>query len=95
MLGRTASAACLAALLLAPPLAAEPAKLPAEVAAFVARLKGCQHWAGEEPYDAARGREIAAAVRTLRCDAIEADEARLRRRHRDDPAVLRALSAAG
>ncbi|MGU3406750.1 hypothetical protein [Methylobacterium brachiatum] len=36
----------------------------------------------------------AAAVKALTCDAVAADERRLRRRYRSDPAVLRALDRA-
>jgi hypothetical protein len=81
------------------PARGEPAKpagpnLPADAAAFVERRTGCNHWAGEDPYDAARGRQIAAAIKALGCDAVEADERRLRQRHSRDPAVLRALDRA-
>ena len=92
----------MAALLLAPPLAAEPVqgpadaapKLPADAQALVTRRAACEHWGGEDAYDAARSRQIVAAVKRLRCEAIEADEARLRRRYRDDPTTLRALDPA-
>jgi hypothetical protein len=92
------SAGPLATLLAAPllgPLAvrAEPA-LPGDVTAYVTRLRDCNHWGGEEATDAARGRAIAAAVKRLRCDAAEADGRTLRRRHRGDPAVLKALDGA-
>ncbi|MEH3147713.1 MAG: hypothetical protein PGN34_20750 [Methylobacterium frigidaeris] len=101
MTGRTTPIAVLTALVLAGPLAAEPAtppwtgaKLPADVGAVATRLRGCGHWTGEDSYDAARGRAIAAAVKRLRCDALDEDEARLRRRYRRDPAALKALDAA-
>jgi hypothetical protein len=73
---------------------AERKSLPAEVVTYLDRHMGCNHWSGEEAYDAARGRQIAAAVKTLRCDAIEADEKRLRQRYGRDPAVRKALDAA-
>lgn len=101
MKGRTAAiglGAALALSILAQPLAAEPTKpvgtgpkLPADAVAYVTRRKGCNHWGSEVAYDAARGRDIAAAVTSLRCDAIDADEARLRRRYGKDPTVLKAL----
>jgi hypothetical protein len=72
---------------------AERKSLPAEVVTYLDRHMGCNHWSGEEAYDAARGRQIA-AVKTLRCDAIEADEKRLRQRYGRDPAVRKALDAA-
>ena len=40
------------------------------------------------------GREIAAAVKDLGCDALDADEARLRRRHGRSPAILTIRDAA-
>jgi len=73
---------------------AERKSLPAEVVAYLDRRIGCTHWSGEEAYDAARGRQIAAAVKTLRCNAIEADAKRLRQRYGRDPAVRKALDAA-
>ncbi|CAO4165431.1 hypothetical protein [Methylorubrum extorquens] len=101
---RSWTAALFTALMLAywpAPVRADPAlspakrkSLPAEVVTYLDRHMGCSHWSGEETYDAARGRQIAAAVKTLRCDAIEADEKRLRQRYGRDPAVRKALDAA-
>ena len=98
------SAALLSALILgqhASVARAEPARspearksLPADVLSYLDRRKGCAHWSGEEPYDAARGLQIAAAVKTLRCDDVEADETRLRKRYGSDPSVRKALDAA-
>lgn len=73
---------------------AERKSLPAEVVAYLDRRMGCTHWSGEDAYDAARGRQIAAAVKTLRCDAIDAAAKRLRQRYGRDPAVRKALDAA-
>ena len=64
--------------------------LPKAVAAFVERQGLCTHWRGEEPYDAARAREIALNERRA-CRGLERERARLRRIHRNDPAVLAAL----
>lgn len=50
------------------------AKAPADVAAAVERRLECNHWAGEEPYDAERAQEIADAVARLDCGALDADE---------------------
>ncbi|MBB2964349.1 hypothetical protein [Methylobacterium sp. R2-1] len=93
------SATLIVAHLLAP-VRAEPTispaartSLPADVVAYLDRRMGCNHWSGEDAYDAARGRQIA-ALRTLRCEAVEADEKRLRRRYGCNPAVLKALDAA-
>ncbi|AHE54599.1 hypothetical protein [Sphingomonas sanxanigenens] len=74
----------------APTLAARAARQPAAVRAFIDRRTGCNHWAGEEPYDAARRREIDGALADLRCARLDADEALLLRRYGGD-AELRAL----
>ncbi|NEU14675.1 hypothetical protein G3T14_21580 [Methylobacterium sp. BTF04] len=74
--------------------AATKARLPADAAACLRRMIDCAHWTGEVAYDAPRGREIAAAVERLRCDAVAADEASLRRRYRRDPAVSKAFERA-
>jgi hypothetical protein len=67
---------------------------PAPVRDLVARLQSCAHWAGEEPYDPARGRQIARALRHNRCDTLEADERKLRRLYTNDPATLGLLDQA-
>jgi len=56
---------------------------PRAVQAFIERRALCNHFMGEDAYDAERGRQIARALRRLRCGAIEADEAALRWRHAD------------
>ncbi|MEE7465476.1 hypothetical protein MFUR16E_32045 [Methylobacterium fujisawaense] len=102
MTGRPKRIALLGTLFLAQPLAAEPArpaggqaKLPAEVERYVMRRTSCDHWTGEDAYDEARGRDIAAAVKGLRCDTINVEEMRLRRRYGRDLSVLKALHAGG
>jgi hypothetical protein len=70
----------LAALLAFEPASAEQ-RLPADVARFLERREGCDHWAGEEPYDADRRREIEAAIRKLRCTSMERDAAGLGKRY--------------
>ncbi|MDF8333879.1 hypothetical protein [Novosphingobium cyanobacteriorum] len=54
---------------------------PRAVRAFLIRRAGCNHWGGEEGYDADRARQIADAARQLRCNRIEADERRIKRRY--------------
>lgn len=66
-------------------------KVPARVKAFIERREGCEHFAGEDPYDAERARFIAAAVARLRCDRLERDAASLRRMYRGNRAVLAML----
>ena len=59
----------------------KPAAPPQEVRDFVQRRTDCNHWAGEEGYDAARRAEINAAYAKLRCAALEADAAALKARY--------------
>jgi hypothetical protein len=73
--------------------AASVARMPPDVRRFIARRQSCTRWAGEEPYDQARAREIESALRQDQCNTIEATEARLRRRYAPRPDVLRALAA--
>lgn len=61
---------------------------PRRVIAFVERRADCNHWGGEEPYDAERRREIEKNVRDLRCLTVDRDERRLRKRYRNVAAVL-------
>ena len=70
------------------------AGLPKDAAAVVTRRVICDHWAGEEPYDKARAREIARAMRQNKCDSLERDEAEVRKRYANDPKVVKALEDA-
>jgi hypothetical protein len=74
--------------------AAQTGDLPKDVSAYVERRMGCNHWMGEEPYDAARRREIDKAIKDLACTRIDADERSLRQRHKGAPATIKALDAA-
>ena len=67
-------------------------QLPVEVSAFLERRIQCIHWADEEAYDDQRAAEIDEALRQLRCDSVEAEEAGLRRRFARAQPVLKALS---
>jgi len=68
--------------------------LPREIARFIERRTGCNHFAGEFNGDRSeRDREVTRAMRELRCDRLETDETRLRRRHAAKPEVQRALTA--
>lgn len=71
------------------------AGVPAEVATYMDRRSGCNHWTGEEPYDAQRRADIEKAIAGLRCVSIDRDETDLRRRYATDPAVLAAMDYAG
>lgn len=61
---------------------------PIDVLDFVGRWSMCQHWGGEEGYDAERRAQIENAVRELRCDALLADAAHLETKYSEDPATL-------
>lgn len=67
--------------------------VPHVVRDFLERRAGCNHWAGEEPYDAERAAYIAKAVRDLRCRRIEADEHQIKRRYAKSRRVRWLLAA--
>ena len=74
-------------------LRARAARQPPVIRRFIARRAMCNHWGGEEPYNAARRREIVRAVRGLRCGALARDEAALRRRFAGRPDTLALIEA--
>lgn len=84
----------IAAVLAAAAVSASPAPLPRDVRRFVERAEACLHFAGEEAYDAERGRFLARQMRRLRCDALETDAKRLERRHAARPDAAAAVEAA-
>jgi len=51
-----------------------------DVARFIERRDGCDHFRGEEGYDAARRRELAAQIRKL-CSGTDGELAKLKRKH--------------
>lgn len=65
--------------------------LPADVQRFVERREGCEHWAGEPDYDAARRKQIEDAVKAL-CPGIDTQLAALRKTYAGDPRVMAALA---
>ena len=67
--------------------------LPKNVRNFIDRRANCNHWAGEEPYDAERKAQIEAATNQLRCGSLEKDEATLSRRYSKNGRALKALRA--
>lgn len=74
------------------PLLEAAMTVPAEVFDWMGRKRLCDHWQGEEGYDADRRARIAAAVRDLRCEAEPADGAALTVKYADNP-TLTALIA--
>jgi hypothetical protein len=76
------------------PLASLKAGQPGDVKKLINRLAGCTHWSGEELYDAERKTEISSAMKDLRCDRLEKDEAAARKRYAKRPGVLKVLAQA-
>lgn len=58
---------------------ARVAAQPAAVREFIERRAMCNHFMGEEGYDRQRRRDLARAIRELRCLSIDRDEAALLR----------------
>ncbi len=83
-------------ILLAIALVAAPAAIPVErplprdVRRFIDKRDSCEHWIGEEGYDAARKRQIERAVRES-CAGVDRELDRLRRVYRRNPRVIAAL----
>lgn len=67
---------------------------PKDVAAIAERIAMCTHFAGEEPYDAARQKEIAFSMKKYGCDRLDTDEAVLRKRYKDNHSALAVLQKA-
>lgn len=74
------------------PATGKPRVWPKDVAKFQADVETCIHFAGEEPYDAARRREINAAVRK-HCGPAERNGAPLRKKYAKNPLVLNRVNA--
>lgn len=76
-----------------PPPAASPSPDPAaEVARLTQRIEMCQHFAGEEPYDAARAAELRKQVEA-NCPGNEAELKRLRGKYAADRKMTQQLEA--
>lgn len=67
---------------------------PTDVKELVARMYGCDHWAGEEPYDAERAEEITAALKELRCESYRRDYKLLEKKYKGNAAISRVLKDA-
>lgn len=63
---------------------------PAEVTAFMVDRDGCDHFRGEEPYDAERAAYLEQSIREL-CTGTDAKLAKLRRRYAAESDVVVAL----
>lgn len=64
---------------------------PADVARFIAQREPCDHFRGEEAYDAARGRFLARQVRR-HCTGTDRALAKLRATYRHDAGVTKLLA---
>lgn len=61
--------------------------MPKPVVAFVERYEKCNHWAGEESYDAARGKYIDQQWKKNRCEELRPDLEKLKASYKDNNAV--------
>jgi hypothetical protein len=68
--------------------------LPADVVEFVVSSSECDHWAGEDAYDAERRKQIEDGAQQLGCDRLEAVERGLRSKYAGKPRILAAIDAA-
>lgn len=68
--------------------------MPGPVAGLIARIVDCNHWSGEEGYDAARRAEIKRALSESRCEDLEEDENAILKQYGSNPAVRRSIKAA-
>jgi hypothetical protein len=66
------------------PLLGAAMTVPVEVFDWMGRKQLCDHWMGEEGYDAERRAQIANAAHELRCEAEPADGAALRVKYADN-----------
>lgn len=83
------SALALALLTSASTHAAGP--LPEDVARYIERREACDHWRGEEAYDAEREAEILRGI-CQSCPGSDAGLARLKKKHGADKAVQKRLA---
>ena len=77
------------ALAVAWPVMAQP-RLPDDVLRFIERRDACDHFRGEDPYDAARRRFLEQQTRRF-CLGTDAELERLRQKYRNDTAVTARL----
>ena len=67
---------------------------PKGVAALIDRIVECNHWSGEEPYDAERKKEISSALTDLKCNRLTLDESKTIKKYANNSRVLNALKKA-
>lgn len=69
------------------------ARIPADAKALIARIQSCIHFSGEEPYNDERKAEIAKALKESRCDSLDEDTVKIKRKYRKSPAIIKAIEA--
>jgi hypothetical protein len=68
--------------------------MPEPVKKVIDRQIACNHWAGEEPYDAERATDINAALASLKCNSLARDEAKLIKKYKSRADVKDAINQA-
>jgi hypothetical protein len=51
--------------------------LPEDVVKHIQRMDNCDHWFGEDGYDAERAKEISSALAKLKCSRLKSDKVKL------------------
>jgi len=72
-------------------VAGDPKPFPTEVTTFMVDRDGCDHFRGEEPYDAERRAYLEKSIRDL-CTGTDAKLADLRQRYAKNQDVMAALA---
>ena len=67
---------------------------PEEVIAFIVRIVECNHWAGEEPYDKERAKQIRKAIENARCNSLALEEKAFDLKYKENKKVLDAIGKA-
>lgn len=67
---------------------------PSEVIALAERAIGCRRLATVDVTDEASDAQVEAAFKTLRCDRLDADMAKLRRRYAGSESTMKEIEAA-
>lgn len=71
--------------------AAAQAKLPTDVAHFIEKRDGCDHFRGEEPYDAERRAFLLKNMNKL-CKGTDTRLAQLKKKYAQQPAIMERLN---
>lgn len=74
------------------PATGKPRVWPKDVAKFQTDVETCIHFAGEEPYDPARRRQVNAAIRRF-CTPADRAAGPLRKKYAGNPLVLDRVNA--